>query len=102
MARSIPFPPDTIGDLCVGDRAPARSGWKVGLLAYAVATFVRRRIQKRHFLIVAFGAALGIVSAERCGGPRRTRFAVAPVATSGAARSRYLGGEQVAFNVLCD
>ena len=44
-------------------------GWKVGLPAYAVASYVAasRVEMKRHYLSdVAFGAALGIVAAARC------------------------------------
>jgi membrane-associated phospholipid phosphatase len=62
-------------------------GWKVGIPAYAVATYVAAsRIQeKRHFLSdVAFGAAVGIMAGRTVTvGRGDSRFAVAPVATPG-------------------
>ena len=62
-------------------------GWKVGLPAFGVATYVAAsRIQeKRHFLSdVAFGAAIGIVAGRTVTiGRGETRFAVAPMATPG-------------------
>jgi membrane-associated phospholipid phosphatase len=72
-------------------------GWKAGVPAYAVATFVAAsRIQdKRHFLSdVAFGAALGIVAGRTVTvGRGDARFAVSPTASSS-------GGVGVAFNWL--
>ncbi|MCC7417542.1 MAG: phosphatase PAP2 family protein [Acidobacteria bacterium] len=62
-------------------------GWKAGIPAYAVATFVAtsRIEERRHFLSdVAFGAVLGIVAGRTVTvGRGDARFAVAPVATSG-------------------
>jgi membrane-associated phospholipid phosphatase len=62
-------------------------GWKVGIPAYGVATYVAAsRIQdKRHFLSdVAFGAAIGIVAGRTVTvGRGEGRFALAPMATSG-------------------
>ena len=62
-------------------------GWKVGIPAYAVASYVAAsRIQmKRHYLSdVAFGAALGIVAGRTVTvGHGDARFAVAPIATAG-------------------
>ena len=62
-------------------------GWKVGIPAYGVATYVAAsRIQvKRHFLSdVAFGAALGIVAGRTVTiGRGEARFAMAPAAVPG-------------------
>jgi membrane-associated phospholipid phosphatase len=62
-------------------------GWKVGVPAYAVASYVATsRIQaKRHFLSdVAFGAALGVIAGRTITiGDSHARFAVAPVAIPG-------------------
>lgn len=62
-------------------------GWKVGVPAYAVATYVAAsRIQvKRHFLSdVTFGAAVGIASGRTVTiGRGSHRFAVAPAAVPG-------------------
>lgn len=64
-------------------------GWKVGIPAYAVASYVAAaRIQDRkHFLSdVAMGAAIGILSGRTVTiGSGEKKFAVAPVATSGGA-----------------
>src|SRR5689334_5355317 len=65
-------------------------GWKAGIPAYAVASFVgASRIQtKRHYLSdVAFGAALGIVAGRTVTiGHGNTRLALGPIASpSGAA-----------------
>ena len=64
-------------------------GWKVGIPAYGVATYVAAsRIQDgRHFLSdVTFGAILGIVAGRTVTvGRGAARFALAPVATSGGA-----------------
>lgn len=62
-------------------------GWKVGVPAYALASYVgASRIQaKRHYLSdVAFGAALGIVAGRTVTiGRGDGRFAVAPMAAAG-------------------
>jgi hypothetical protein len=62
-------------------------GWKAGIPAYAVATYVAtsRLEEKRHFLSdVAFGAVLGIVAGRSVTlGRGDARFAVSPVATAG-------------------
>lgn len=62
-------------------------GWKVGIPAYGVATYVAAsRIQEtRHFLSdVAFGAAIGIMAGRTVTvGRGDRRFAVAPMATAG-------------------
>ena len=62
-------------------------GWKAGLPAYAVATYVAtsRLEDKRHYLSdVAFGAVLGIVAGRTVTvGGGDARFAIAPAATSG-------------------
>jgi membrane-associated phospholipid phosphatase len=64
-------------------------GWKVGIPAYGLATYVGlSRVQaKRHFLSdVAFGAALGILVGRTVTvGHGDGRFAVAPLATPGGA-----------------
>jgi membrane-associated phospholipid phosphatase len=62
-------------------------GWKVGIPAYAVASYVAAsRIQeRRHFLSdVAFGAVIGIVAGRTVTvGRGESRFAVAPMAAPG-------------------
>jgi membrane-associated phospholipid phosphatase len=62
-------------------------GWKVGVPAYGVATYVAAsRIQdKRHFLSdVAFGAAIGIAAGRTVTvGRGDGRFALAPMAAPG-------------------
>ena len=62
-------------------------GWKVGIPAYAVASYVAAsRIQmKRHYLSdVAFGAALGIVAGRTVTvGRGDARFALGPMAAPG-------------------
>jgi membrane-associated phospholipid phosphatase len=62
-------------------------GWKVGIPAYAVATFVgsSRLQENRHYLSdVLFGAAVGIVSGRAATiGRGRSTFAIAPLATRG-------------------
>jgi len=64
-------------------------GWKVGLPAYGLATYVAAsRVQvKRHFLSdVAFGAALGIVAGRSVTvGHGDARFAVSPAPAPGGA-----------------
>jgi membrane-associated phospholipid phosphatase len=64
-------------------------GWKVGIPAYGLATYVAAsRIQeKRHFLSdVAFGAAIGIIAGRTVTvGRGDGRFTLAPVATDGGA-----------------
>jgi membrane-associated phospholipid phosphatase len=62
-------------------------GWKIGVPAYALASYVgASRIQaKRHYFSdVAFGAALGIVAGRSVTvGRGDGRFAVAPMAAPG-------------------
>jgi membrane-associated phospholipid phosphatase len=62
-------------------------GWKVGVPAYAVATYVAasRLNEKRHFLSdVLFGAAIGIVAGRTATlGVGDARFALAPMAAPG-------------------
>lgn len=62
-------------------------GWKAGVPAYAMATYVAAsRVQdKRHFLSdVAFGAAIGIVAGRTVTvGRGEHRVTVAPAATPG-------------------
>ena len=62
-------------------------GWKAGIPAYAVASYVATsRLQaNRHYLSdVAFGAALGIIAGRTVTvGRGNTRLAVAPIATPG-------------------
>ena len=62
-------------------------GWKVGVPAYALATYVAAsRVQdKRHFLSdVTFGAAIGIVAGRSVTvGGGNAKFAVAPTAAPG-------------------
>lgn len=64
-------------------------GWKAGIPAYALASYVAAsRVQmKRHFLSdVAFGATIGIVAGRTVTvGRGRARFAVAPSASAGQA-----------------
>ena len=64
-------------------------GWKVGVPAYGLATFVAAsRVQdKRHFLSdVTFGAAIGIVGGRSVTvGQGNARFAVAPAPAPGGA-----------------
>ncbi len=64
-------------------------GWKVGVPAFAVASYVAAsRVQEnRHFLSdVAFGATLGIIAGRTVTvGRGEARFAVAPMATPGGA-----------------
>lgn len=65
-----------------------RLGWKAGVPAYAVATYVAAsRIQaRRHNLSdVVFGAAVGIVSAHTTTFGQRHRFAMVPAAAPGGA-----------------
>ena len=62
-------------------------GWKVGIPAYAAATYVgmARIEKKKHYLSdVAFGAAIGILSGRTVTiGSGNKRFAVSPMATPG-------------------
>ncbi len=64
-------------------------GWKVGIPAYGIATYVAAsRIEaKRHYLSdVAFGAALGIVAGRTVTlGTGNARFALSPAAAPGGA-----------------
>jgi membrane-associated phospholipid phosphatase len=57
-------------------------GWKVGVPAYAVASYVAasRVEMKRHYLSdVAFGAALGIVAGRTVTIGRKQKFTLAPI-----------------------
>jgi membrane-associated phospholipid phosphatase len=71
-------------------------GWKAGIPAYAVATYVAAsRIQEhRHFLSdVVFGAAIGIVAGRTVTvGRNDARFAVGPMATTGGGGVGWGGG----------
>lgn len=62
-------------------------GWKAGLPAYAVATYIgwSRVEHKRHFASdVLFGAAIGLMSGRAIAiGPADKRFIVSPVAAPG-------------------
>lgn len=63
-------------------------GWKVGIPAYAVASYVAAsRVQmKRHYLSdVAFGAALGIAAGRTISMGTRRQFVLAPLVTSDGA-----------------
>ena len=64
-------------------------GWKVGIPAYAAATYVgtARIEKKKHFLSdVAFGAAIGILSGRTVTiGSGNKKFAVTPMAAPGGA-----------------
>jgi len=62
-------------------------GWKVGVPAYAVASYVaasRVQMKRHYFSDVVFGAALGIV-AGRTATLANGRLLVAPIATTGGA-----------------
>ncbi len=67
-------------------------GWKAGVPAYAVATWVAasRLNENKHFLSdVAFGAAVGILGGRTVTfGHGSTRFEVAPLAAPGGAGVR--------------
>jgi membrane-associated phospholipid phosphatase len=62
-------------------------GWKVGIPAYAVASYVaasRIQMQKHYLSDVAFGAALGIIAGRTVTiGRGDARFALAPMAAPG-------------------
>jgi membrane-associated phospholipid phosphatase len=62
-------------------------GWKAGLPAYAVATYIgwSRVEHKRHFASdVLFGAAIGLMSGRSIAiGPADKRFVMAPIAARG-------------------
>ena len=64
-------------------------GWKAGIPAYAVATYVaasRIQVQRHYLSDVAFGAALGMVAGRTVTiGRGDARFAVAPAAAAGGA-----------------
>jgi membrane-associated phospholipid phosphatase len=64
-------------------------GWKVGIPAYAAASYVAmaRIEKKKHFLSdVAFGAAIGVLAGRTVTiGSGEKRFAVTPMATPGGA-----------------
>jgi membrane-associated phospholipid phosphatase len=70
-------------------------GWRVGLPAYAVASYVAtsRVQQKRHYLSdVAFGAALGSVAGRTVAVGRRHAIEIGPMAAP--------GGAGISFNVI--
>ena len=73
-------------------------GWKVGVPAYAVASYIAAsRVQmKRHYLSdVTFGAALGIVAGRTVSVGHGRRLLVTPIATpSGAAAGFTLIGKR--------
>ena len=73
-------------------------GWKVGIPAYAVASYVGlARIEgKRHYLSdVVFGAAIGIVAGRSVTvGRGDKRFLVAPVATRGGGGVNFIWAGQ--------
>ena len=62
-------------------------GWKAGVPAYALATYVAgsRLQENRHYVSdVMFGAAIGILAGRTVTvGRGSSRFAVAPLATNG-------------------
>jgi hypothetical protein len=63
-------------------------GWRVGLPAYGVATYVAasRMQNNRHYLSdVVFGAALGIVAGRTVTIGREHKFAIAPLVSDGGA-----------------
>jgi len=67
-------------------------GWKVGIPAYAVATYVAAsRVQmKRHYLSdVTFGAALGIVAGRTVSIGHGRRLLVTPMASSSGAAAGF-------------
>jgi membrane-associated phospholipid phosphatase len=73
-------------------------GWKVGIPAYAVASYVAAaRIQtQNHYLSdVAFGAALGIVAGRTVTIGHGHRLMMSPIATSEGAGASFtwLGGK---------
>lgn len=71
-----------------------RFGWKVGMPAYGIASYIAAsRIQTRaHFPSdVAFGAALGIAAGRSVTvGHGRTQFAVAPLAAPGGGGAAFI------------
>jgi len=64
-------------------------GWKAGIPAYTVATYVaasRIQVQRHYLSDVAFGAAIGMVAGRTVTlGHGNARFAVAPAAALGGA-----------------
>ena len=64
-------------------------GWKAGIPAYAVATYVaasRIQVQRHYLSDVAFGAAIGMIAGRTVTiGRGEARFAVAPAAAPGGA-----------------
>jgi membrane-associated phospholipid phosphatase len=70
-------------------------GWRIGIPAYAVASYVAasRVQQRRHYLSdVAFGAALGSVAGRTVAVSRRHAIEIGPMAAP--------GGAGVSFNVI--
>lgn len=67
-------------------------GWKVGIPAYAVATYVaasRVEMRKHHLSDVAFGAALGIVAGRTVSMGHGRRLMVSPIAGPDAAGASF-------------
>ena len=67
-------------------------GWKIGLPAYAVASYVAAsRVQmKRHYLSdVTFGAALGIMAGRTVSIGHGRRLLITPMATDGGAAAGF-------------
>jgi hypothetical protein len=65
-----------------------RLGWKVGIPAYAVATYVaasRVEMQRHYLSDVVFGAALGIVAGRTVSVGHGHELMIGPLATSGGA-----------------
>ena len=64
-------------------------GWKAGIPAYTVATYVaasRIQVQRHYLSDVAFGAAIGMIAGRTVTiGRGEARFAVAPAAAPGGA-----------------
>ncbi|HLG59641.1 MAG TPA: phosphatase PAP2 family protein [Vicinamibacterales bacterium] len=64
-------------------------GWKAGIPAYTVATYVaasRIQVQRHYLSDVAFGAAIGMIAGRTVTiGRGEARFAVAPAAAAGGA-----------------
>jgi membrane-associated phospholipid phosphatase len=63
-------------------------GWKVGVPAYAVATYVaasRVEMRRHYFSDVVFGAALGVVAGRTVTFGTQHRLLLAPMATPGGA-----------------
>jgi membrane-associated phospholipid phosphatase len=67
-------------------------GWKAGVPAYAIATYVaasRVQTKKHYFSDVAFGAAVGIIAGRTVTAGRVGRFVVAPAVGPGTAGASF-------------